>query len=171
VDPLERIDEIAALVEGARSMPMSASCIVNREELLDLLDLLRTQLPAEVRQARAVLEERDEIIDAGHLEVERMVSGGLGEHRRLVSEAEVTSAAERAAAELLAEARGEADRLTAEAQEYVDSTLAEFERVLTRTLTTVERGRDRLQARTAMTSSAVPPRPTSSATAGDQAAT
>ncbi len=147
MNPLERIDEVTALIEGARSVPMSASCIVNREELLDLLDSLRAELPAEVRKARAVLDERDEIIAAGHREAERVVTGGLGEHRRLVSEADVTAAAQHEAAALMAEARTEADRLKAAAEIYVDETLAEFERVLTRTLTTVERGRDRLRAR------------------------
>ncbi|PZS28351.1 MAG: hypothetical protein DLM59_14840 [Pseudonocardiales bacterium] len=147
MDPLVRLDEIAALVEAARSVPMSASCIVNREELLDLVDALRTELPAEVRKARALIDERDEVLAAGHREVDRVVSGGITEHRRLVSEAEVTVAAEREAAALMAEARQEAERIKAEAQDYVDGTLAEFERVLTRTLTTVERGRDRLRAR------------------------
>ena len=147
MDPLDRIDEIAALVEGARSMPMSASCIVNREELLDLLDGLRTDLPAEVRTARALLDERDEIVAAGHCEAERVVTGGLAEHRRLVSEAEIMVSAEHEAAQLLAQARTEAGRSRTEADDYIDSKLAEFERVLSRTLSTVERGRDRLRAR------------------------
>ncbi|MEP6697796.1 MAG: hypothetical protein ABJA34_13105 [Pseudonocardiales bacterium] len=147
MDPLARIDEIATVIEGARSMPMSASCIVNREEVLDLLDALRSELPAEVRQARAVLDDREQIIAAGHREAERVVTGGLGEHRRLVADAEVTRAAEREAAGLLGEARVAAERLKAEAEDYVDGTLTEFERVLTRTITTVERGRDRLRAR------------------------
>jgi len=141
------MDEMAALVEGARSMPMSASCIVNREELLDVLDGLRSDLPAEVRKARALLDERDEIVAAGHREAERVVTGGLAEHRRLVSEAEITVAAEHEAGALLAEARAEAQRLRTEADDYVDEKLAEFERVLGRTLATVERGRDRLRAR------------------------
>ncbi len=147
MDPLDRLDEIAALVEGARSMPMSSSCIVNREELLDVLDGLRADLPAEVRKARALLDERDEIIAAGHREAERVVTGGLAEHRRLVSEAEITVAAEREATVLLAEARAEAVRLRTEADDYVDAKLAEFEKALSRTLATVERGRDRLRAR------------------------
>lgn len=147
MDPLDRLDEIAALVEGARSMPMSASCIVNREELLDLLDGLRTDLPTEVRKARALLDERDEIVAAGHREAERVVTGGLAEHRRLVSEADITVAAEHEATALLAEARAEAVRLRTEADDYVDAKLAEFEKVLSRTLATVERGRDRLRAR------------------------
>jgi len=147
VDPLDRLDEIDALVEGARSMPMSASCIVNREELLDLLDGLRADLPTEVRKARALLDERDEIVAAGHREAERVVTGGLAEHRRLVSEAEITVAAEHEATELLAEARAEAVRLRTESDDYIDAKLAEFEKVLGRTLVTVERGRDRLRAR------------------------
>lgn len=147
MDPLERIDEIAALVEGARAMPMSASCIVNREELLDLIDSLRADLPAEVRKSRALLDERDEIIAAGHREADRVVAGGVSEHRRLISDAEVTVAAEHKAAALLAQAQADADRLRTEADDYVDGKLADFEQVLGRVLATVERGRDRLRAR------------------------
>ena len=147
MDPIDRLDEIAALVEGARSVPMSASCIVNRDELLDLLDALRGDLPAEVRKARALLEERDEIVAAGHREAERLVNGALSEHRRLVSEADVTVAAQQEAAALLADARTEAERLRTQADDYVDEKLAELERLLSRTLATVQRGRDRLRAR------------------------
>ncbi len=128
-------------------MPMSASCIVNREELLDLVDALRADLPAEVRKARTLLDERDEIIAAGHREADRVVAGGLAEHRRLVSEADVLVAAQDQAAAVTGAAHEEAERLRTEADDYVDAKLADFERVLTRTLATVERGRDRLRAR------------------------
>jgi hypothetical protein len=146
VDPLDRIDEISAFVEAARSMPMSSNAIIHRSELLAMLDELRSDLPSEIRRAQALLEERDKIILAGQREAERIVGEGEVEHSRLVSVAEVTVSAEHEASRIIAEARAEAQRLRDEVEEYVDTTLANFEQMLQRTMATVERGRDKMRA-------------------------
>jgi cell division septum initiation protein DivIVA len=146
VDPLDRIDEISAFVEGARSMPMSANCIVNRNELLGILDELRADLPTEIRRAQALLDERDKVIAAGQREAQRIIGEGEAEHARLVSVAEVTVSAEHEAARIVGDARAEAQRLRDEVEDYVDTTLANFEQMLHRTLSTVERGRDKMRA-------------------------
>jgi cell division septum initiation protein DivIVA len=146
VDPLDRIDEISAFVEAARSMPMSSNAIVNRNEALAMLDELRADLPTEIRRAQALLEERDKVLASGQREAERIVAEGEAEHNRLVSVAEVTVSAEHEAARIVGEARSEAQRLRDEVEEYVDTTLANFEQMLHRTLATVERGRDKMRA-------------------------
>jgi len=146
VDPLDRIDEITSLVEAARAVPMSGNAIVHRNDLLQMLDELRADLPPEIRRAQALLEERDKVIAAGQREAERIVQEGEAEHARLVSEAEVTVSAEHESNRILTEARAEAQRLRDEVETYVDTTLANFEQVLNRTLSTVERGRDKMRA-------------------------
>jgi cell division septum initiation protein DivIVA len=146
VDPLDRIDEMIALVEGARSVPMSRNCIVERAELIGLLEQLRTELPAELRRASALLEERDKIIEAGQREAERIVSEGEAEHARLVSINEIVVSAEHEASRIVGEARAEAQRLRDEVDDYVDTALANFEQLLTRSLASIERGRDKMHA-------------------------
>jgi len=146
VDPLDHIDELANLIEAARSMPMSSNCIVNRTEMLAALDELRADLPAEIRRAQALLEERDKVIAAGRREADRIIGEGELEHARLVSVAEVTVSAEHEASRIIGEARAEAQRLRDEIEEYVDTSLANFEQMLHRTLATVERGRDKMRA-------------------------
>jgi hypothetical protein len=146
VDPLDCIDEISALVEAARAVPMSANCMVNRHDLLGMLDELRAALPAEIRTAQALLDERDSVIAVGQREAERIIAEGEHEHRRLVSVAEVTVSAEHEASRIIAEARAEAQNLRDEIEEYVDTTLANFEQMLQRTMATVERGRDKMRA-------------------------
>ncbi len=94
MDPLDRIDEIIALVEGARSVPMSRNCMLDRGELIGLLDQFRQELPTELRRSVALLEERDKILDAGRHEAERIIAEGEAEHARLVSVNEVTVSAE-----------------------------------------------------------------------------
>ena len=147
MDPLERIDEIIALVEGARSVPMSrTNCVVDRGEMIGLLDQLREDLPGELRRAAALLEERDKILDAGRGEAERIIAEGEAEHSRLVSINEVLVSAEHEASRIVAEARSEAQRLRDEVDDYVDTALANFEQFLTRSLASIERGRDKMHA-------------------------
>jgi vacuolar-type H+-ATPase subunit H len=146
VDPLDRIDEIIALVENARSVPMSRNCMLDRGELIGLLDELRGQLPGELRRSAALLEERDKILDAGRNEAERIISEGEAEHARLVSVNEITVSAEHEAGRIIGEARAEAQRLREEVDDYVDTALANFEQFLTRSLASIERGRDKMHA-------------------------
>lgn len=146
VDPMDRIDEIIALVENARNVPMSRNCMIDRAEMLALLEQLRTELPNELRRAVALLEERDKILDAGQREAERMIAEAEAEHHRLVSHNEVVVSADREAARIINEARAEAQRLRDEVDEYVDTTLANFEQFLTRSLASIERGRDKMHA-------------------------
>jgi vacuolar-type H+-ATPase subunit H len=146
VDPIDRIDEIIALAEGARSVPMSRNCMIDRGELINLLDRLRGELPGELRRSAALLEERDKILEAGRTEAERIIAEGEAEHSRLVSINEITVSAEHEAARIVGEARNEAQRLRDEVDDYVDTALANFEQFLTRSLASIERGRDKMHA-------------------------
>lgn len=146
MDPLDRIDEIIAMVEGARSMPMSRNCIVDRAEMIGLLDQLRSELPGEMRRAMALLEERDNILDAGKREADRIIREAEAEHARLVSINEITVSAEHEANRLITDARAESQRLREEVDDYVDTALANFEQFLTRSLASIERGRDKMHA-------------------------
>ena len=146
MDPLDHVDEITALVEGARSVPMSRNCMIDRGELIAALDQLRGELPGELRRAAALLEERDKIIDAGKREADRIIAEAEAEHARLVSVNEIAVSAEHEAARLTGEARAEAQRLREEVDDYVDTALANFEQFLTRSLASIERGRDKMHA-------------------------
>lgn len=146
VDPMDRIDEIISFVETARSVPMSRNCMVDRAEMLGMLEQLRSEIPGETRRAQALLDERDKILDAGQREAERMIAEAEAEHHRLVSLNEVVVSADRESSRLVAEARADAQRLRDEVDEYVDTTLANFEQFLTRSLASIERGRDKMHA-------------------------
>lgn len=146
MDPLDRIDEVIAMVEGARSVPMSRNCILDRAEIIGMLDQLRGELPGEMRRAMALLEERDNILDAGKREADRIIMEGEAEHARLVSMNEITVSAEHEANRLISDARAESQRLRDEVDDYVDTALANFEQFLTRSLASIERGRDKMHA-------------------------
>ena len=146
MDAMDRIDQIIALVENARNVPMSRNCMLDRTEMIGLLEQLRVELPGEMRRSAALLDERDKILDAGQREAERMIAEAEAEHHRLVSHNEVVVSADRESARIINDARGEVQRLRDEVDEYVDTTLANFEQFLHRSLASIERGRDKMHA-------------------------
>jgi vacuolar-type H+-ATPase subunit H len=147
VELKDKLDQVVSLIEGARSMPMSASCVVNRAELLGQLDELRELIPAEMKQAEFVLRDRDEVVEEGRREAERLVAAAREERLRLIAKADVMQEATREAERLLSEAREQSEQMRAEVDTYVDTKLANFEVVLSRTIAAVEKGRDKLRGR------------------------
>ncbi|MDQ1703304.1 MAG: hypothetical protein QOF57_2556 [Frankiaceae bacterium] len=148
LDDVDRkLEQLAELVENARAMPMSASCIVNRSEVLSLIDELRALLPSEVREAQFLLGDREGVMAEGRVEADAIIAAAEVERARLVSETEVMALAAAESERVIAEARDEAVSMRREVDDYVDQKLATFEVVLTKTLTAVERGRERLHGR------------------------
>ena len=147
MDVHDKLNELTTVVENARSMPMSASCVINRGEVLGLLEELRELLPEEFRHAEMLLTDREAVVDEGHREATRIIEAAHAEQARLVSDSEVLVAAEREAQRLRAAAADEAQGMRGEVDEYVDAKLANFEVVLNRTLTAVHRGREKLRGR------------------------
>ncbi len=142
-----KLDEIAALLESARAMPMSASCVVNRSEVLALIGELRGLLPEEITEARTVLQDKDDVLAEGRREAARIIAQAREERLRMLSEHEVYVVARIEADRLTDEATRNAEAMRAEVDDYVDGKLANFEIILTKTLTSVERGRAKLAGR------------------------
>jgi vacuolar-type H+-ATPase subunit H len=144
VDVQKKLDEIVSTVSGARSMPMSASCVVNRAELLAMLEEVRQALPGSLAQAQELIGDREQMVEQARLEAERIISNAHAERGSLISDTEIARRSQAEADRILAEARKEAEEIRAEADDYVDSKLANFEVVLTKTLGSVGRGREKL---------------------------
>jgi cell division septum initiation protein DivIVA len=148
VDVHAKLAELRQMVEEARSMPMSASAVVNRSELLDLVSAVEAAVDEAFTDARRVLADREAVVEEGRNEAELIVADARNQREAMVSDTEVYRLAKREADEVLANARAEADALHKETDEYVDAKLANFEITLERTIDAVRRGRERLAGRT-----------------------
>ena len=142
-----KLDELTSLLESARAMPMSASCIVNRVEILERIEELRKMLPGELTTAQQILDDRGAVIAEGRAEAERILAEADAERARLVSKTEIVREASREADSLVAAARSDAERMRVEIDDYVDGKLANFEVVLHKTLQAVEKGRAKISGR------------------------
>ena len=147
MDVHDQLNHLEATVRGAKAMPMSTSCLVNRAEMLEMVGRLRGVLPANLDHANAVLSERDAVLAAGRLQAERIVETARLEREELIAESEVLVVARERAAELTTHARDESTRLLSDADRYVDRKLAEFEVFLAHLGSQVNNGRLRLTTR------------------------
>ena len=139
-----RLRELRAAVEDARSMPMSASVMINRAEFLDLIAALEAAVDQTLSQATEVVGDRDSVLASATERAEEILRAAEQERERLVSETDVFRLAESRATEITEAAERAATELQAETDQYVEEKLANFELTLERTLELVRRGRAKL---------------------------
>lgn len=148
---------VSDLVGNARPVPLSASVMISRDEVLELVDEALARLPEELRAARWLLREREEFLAKVEREGEDILDAARQRAERMVQRTEVARAAEARARRTIDDAEAEARRLRHEAEDYCDQKLAQFEIVLDRTLKTVQAGRARLTSAPMPTGADEPP--------------
>jgi vacuolar-type H+-ATPase subunit H len=142
----ELLDELIELVGSAKSMPLSSSAIIAREEVLGLLEAAREAVPEEIRRARHLLRERDDFLARTRRDADELLEEARVQAERMVQRTEIVRQAEHRARRLVEDAEADARRLRLEAEDFVDHKLGSFEIVLDRTLKTVKAGREKLAA-------------------------
>lgn len=153
-DAEQMLRRLHELVASARPMPLSTSVMINRDEVLDLLDETIERLPDELRAARWLLKEREEYLAKVRREGEEILDQARTRAERMVQRTEVVKASEARARRIVETAKDEAARLKNECEDFCDHKLASFEIVLERTLKMVGAGREKLQG--SLHSGAVP---------------
>jgi hypothetical protein len=137
--------QLRDIVDAARPVPLSASSMISKEEVLELLDEALTRLPEELRAARWLLKEREEYLARVRHEGDEILDQARTRAERMVQRSEVVKAAEARAYQTIDNAEAEARRLHHEVEDFCDQKLASFEIVLERTMKLVASGRQKLQ--------------------------
>jgi cell division septum initiation protein DivIVA len=134
MDILHLVDRLEELVNEGRRLPLSNKVMVDEQKMWDLIDQMRISIPEEVKKAKRTNQERDRIIAQAHEEAARMVDLKREEATAMVSDHELTRAAEERAVTIVERAKRDAESLRADADEYVmqvlDSLGADLERAL-----------------------------------------
>ena len=120
---------------------------VDKEEIYDILDQMRATIPEEIKQARWIVKERQEMLAEAKKEAERIIKEARERQERLVGEEEVTKQAERAAEDIVEDARAREREIRLGAEDYADEILNTLEVNLSKFIAAVQRGRERLQGK------------------------
>jgi len=126
---LAALAELAELVETARGVPMSASCVVPRGHVLDLIEAVQDALPAELADAQAVLDKQDDLLARAGERLARLTEQGEAERERAIAAAreqaaELLGAAREHGGQQVAAAQAQAERLLAGARAEAESMVA-----------------------------------------------
>jgi cell division septum initiation protein DivIVA len=137
--------QLRDIIEAARPVPLSASSMISKDEVLGLVDEALDRLPEELRAARWLLKEREEYLARVRHEGEELLEQARTRAEQMVQRTEVVKAAEQRAYQIIDNAEVEARRLHHEVEDFCDQKLASFEIVLDRTAKLVAAGRAKLQ--------------------------
>lgn len=139
------LQKVIGLVNEAKTMPLSASSMINKAEVLEVLNKAVESLPEELRAARWLLKEREDYLERMHHEGEELMEVARQRAEQMVQRTDLVRAAKKRAREIVDEAQAESRTMKREAEDYCDQKLASFEGVLERTLRVVGEGRTKLQ--------------------------
>jgi len=162
VDLAARIEQLDELVQQAKSMPLSSSVLVNRDELLDIIKEMRESLPEEVKQARWVVKDREDLLAKAREKSDALLDKAREEQLRMATKEAVVQRAYEEAERIAAQANEDAKRTRLDTEDYVDAKLAQFEIVMRqiienmekirgamdKTVGKVEQGREKLRGTT-----------------------
>ena len=145
MDSIEKLNTAITVVEEARGVPLSASCVVHRGEMLEILEGARDVLPKDLFSAEVIISEKEQIIEEGRASAEAMIATAREDVARMVEQTAIVQAARDEAQRILDEARDVAEDERREVEAYIDGRLATLEVILTKTMDAVARGRERLE--------------------------
>ena len=147
MDVLVLIDKLDDLVHNAKPVPLTDQVRVDKEEIYDILDQMRATIPEEIKQARWIVKERQEMLAEAKREQDRLLQEAREQAVRAASPTALVPLAARPAQEIIDEARRNAREMRLEMEDWADGMLATLETNLDKFLVAVRRGRERLHER------------------------
>ena len=123
------------MVQDARSMPLAADkCILERDRVLDMLDEIIAQMPGELKQARAIVESRNELISQARREAETVLKEAQEKAKQFVTREAIYAEAKKRSEEMVAQTQNRINQLRKAANEYMDESLRQTEEVIANAL-------------------------------------
>jgi vacuolar-type H+-ATPase subunit H len=142
---LALIDVLEEMVENAARVPFSNKCMLDRDDLLDIIRELRERLPEDIKQAKWITEERQKILADAQRDANYILKEAENRFQELVDEHEITKRANAQASEIIENTKKKAREIRLGTREYVDSILADLERSLAEKLKTIQEDRRSLR--------------------------
>ena len=136
------IGSLYVMVQDARAMPLAADkCILERDKVLDMLDEIIAQLPAELKQSRTIVESRNELISQARREAENIVRQAQEQSKQLVTKEAIYVEAKKRSEELVGQTQAKIEQLRKAGNAYMDDSLRQTEEVVSKALAEIREPR------------------------------
>ena len=138
MDGLELLDELEEIIEKGASVPFSGRCILERDELIDLVQELKLKLPDDLKQAKWIKEERQRILHEAQVEADEIIKAANEKGISMINEHEITQQAMEQARQIIDKANQEAFAISDSSYNYTDNLLQTVENVTLSTIKELE---------------------------------
>lgn len=142
---LSILETLEDLVEKSVTVPFSGKCLVDKEEILEIVKEVRLKLPDDIKQAKWVKEERQRILMEAQKEANTIIKDAEGKIAALVDEHEITKKAYEQANEIISNAQKNAREIRLGTRDYADSVLNKVEDILKDTLDVIKMNREEIK--------------------------
>ena len=134
-------------IQDARSVPLSSEkCIIERDKVLDMLDEIIAQMPVELKQARTIVESRNELIGQARREAETTIRQAQEKANKMVSEEAIYQEAKRQCQEMVMQTKTRMADLRRASNDYMDDALRRTEEAVAMSLEDVRDTRAKFKA-------------------------
>lgn len=135
------------LVQDARALPLGADkCILERDKVLDMLDEIMAQMPAELKESRTIVENRSEIVNQARREAENIIRKAQEDAEQMVSQQVIYEEAKRRCADMVAQTKSQIENLRKVSNDYMDDALRRTEEAIAKSLGEVQDTRAKFNA-------------------------
>jgi len=142
---LSILETLEDIIEKSISVPLSGKCLVDREEIFEIIKEMRLKLPEDLKQAKWVKEERQRILHEAQKEANSILKEAENKISELVDDHEITQKAYEQANEIVANAQKNAKEIRLGTREYADGVLDKVEEILKDTLDVIKSNRTELK--------------------------
>ena len=139
---LETLEDI---LERSKSVPFSNKCVLEKDEVLDVIKEIRLKLPDELKQAKWVKEERERILQEAKKEGQDIIKEAENRIISMIDEHEITRKAYDKKVEIIETANEMAREITKGTKDYADNLLSGLEGTLLEALRVVQNNRKELK--------------------------
>lgn len=141
------ISTLYDLIQDARAMPLASDkCIVERDKVLDMLDEIIAQMPVELKQARTIVESRNELIGQARREAETVIRDAQEKADQMVKQEAIYQEAKRQCREMVAQTQARMAELRKASNDYMDDALRRTEEAIAISLDDVRDTRNKFKA-------------------------
>lgn len=145
MEGMEMLDKLEDIIENSKAVPMVGKAMVDKDELLDIIQELRLKIPDDLKQAKWIKGERQRILLEAQKEATTIIKSAEDKIISMINENEITKKANEAAEEIIKNANNRAREIRNATKQYIDDALSESEMVLERTLSTLRDNRLAMQ--------------------------
>jgi len=132
METLDLIDNLEDLIDGGLTIPLAGKCLLDKDELLDIIQEIRLKLPEDLKQAKWIKEERQRILVEAQNEANKIIKTAEDKIISMINENEITKKANEQ--EIIENANKRARDIKAGTRQYVDDVLVDVEKIMEKTL-------------------------------------